>query len=295
MCSNCLHLDLDGAWPPAMDPEIRYCNRLAWGPALRYCTTERLIENFYRQVQADLTDFTLYGSGDFHHLTAVLLRRVAEPFTLVSFDNHPDWDIRPPHWCCGTWLNRALELPHLRRAVIWGCANGELNWPGRMFARKSPQLDVRPWAEWTSPASKRIWQTVTRADWREQFHSFAAGLATSAVYVTVDMDCLHELAATTNWENGLFTAVDVAWALGELRRHARIIGGDVCGAWSPAHYLRMFQKLAAWIDHPRMKPEHISAAQVRNTHTLRLIWPALTDRHERHPGADQKQAGPQAP
>ena len=139
MCSNCLHLDLDEAWPAAMNPEIRYSDRRNWGPALRYCTTARLIEDFYRQVQGELADFTLYGSGDFHHLTAVLLRRVAEPFILVSFDNHPDWDIRPPHWGCGTWLNRALELPYLQQATVWGCANGELNWPGRMFARKSPK------------------------------------------------------------------------------------------------------------------------------------------------------------
>ena len=31
-----------------------------------------------------------YGSGDFHHLTSVLLSRVEEPVTVVQFDNHPD-------------------------------------------------------------------------------------------------------------------------------------------------------------------------------------------------------------
>lgn len=286
MIPNSVHLDLDGAWPLTAVPETSHCDRRTWGAQLRYCTTAPLVEDFYRQVRGELRDFTLYGSGDFHHLTAVLLRRVSEPFTLVSFDNHPDWDIRPPHWCCGTWLNRALELPHLQRAVIWGCANGELNWPGRMFARKSAKLDARPWAERTSPVSQRIWQAVTRANWREQFHLFVTSLAMSAVYVTVDMDCLDEANATTNWESGLFTVEDVAWALGELRRHTRIIGGDVCGAWSAPQYPRIFQKLAAGIDHPRLKPIDPAIAVARNTRALGLIWPALTGRDQRHPSAD---------
>jgi hypothetical protein len=287
MSHSFLHLDLDGAWPAAVIPGINYSDCRKWGPALRYCTTDRLIEQFLGERGQALADFTLYGSGDFHHLTATLLRRVTEPFTLVSFDNHPDWDIRPPHWGCGTWLNRALELSQLKQAVVWGCANGELNWPRRMFARRSRQLDARPWAEKTSPSSQRRWRAVTRAQWREQFSFFAARLTTSAVYVTVDLDCLREGEARTNWENGLFTAAEVAWALRELRRRVRIVGGDVCGAWSAPEYSRRFQKLIAWIDHPKPKPEEPSEALTQNVRGLHIIWPALTARDERDAGADQ--------
>ena len=295
MSPNCLHLDIDGTWPLDVLPGLAVAHRRAWGPALRYCTTERRIEDFYRQVRGELADFTLYGSGDFHHLTAVWLRRFQEPFTLVSFDNHPDWDIRPPHWGCGTWMNRALELPQMQQAMVWGCANGELNWPGRMFARKSPRLAACPWAERTSPSSQRLWPAVKRANWREEFSAFAVRLATLAVYVTVDMDCLSEEESLTNWENGKFTADDVAWAVRELRRHARIIGGDVCGAWSPSRYHRLYQKVWAWVDHPKLKPVEPAAALALNSRALHTIWPALTAGDERDAGADQKQSDPQAP
>ena len=69
--------------------------------------------------------FLAYGSGDFHHLSALLVRRIPTPLTLVSFDNHPDWDIRPPRWCCGSWINRALDWCAREEAAVWGCGNFE--------------------------------------------------------------------------------------------------------------------------------------------------------------------------
>ena len=101
----------------------------AWGPRLRFCALDREVEEFRAEVAPRIAeaDFLLYGSGDFHHLSALWLRRHAEagPITLVSFDNHPDWDIRPPKWCCGSWINRALDLPGVERAAVWGCGNFE--------------------------------------------------------------------------------------------------------------------------------------------------------------------------
>ena len=69
---------------------------------MRFSTPSRLIEAFDSEIGDDLPRFVLYGSGDFHHLTALWIRRVAVPVVVVSFDNHPDWDVRPPRWCCGT-------------------------------------------------------------------------------------------------------------------------------------------------------------------------------------------------
>ncbi|MBI4724311.1 MAG: arginase, partial [Rhodomicrobium sp.] len=38
---------------------------------------------------------SFFGSGDFHHVSAMLIERAASsagrPFTVVHFDNHPDW------------------------------------------------------------------------------------------------------------------------------------------------------------------------------------------------------------
>lgn len=274
-----LHLDLDGAWPREAVPGD-YLECRAWAAKLRYSTTRGHVRDFFKMVEPRLAAFTLYGSGDFHYLSALWLRRLREPFTLLSFDNHPDWDIRPPHWCCGTWLNRALELPHLRRAVVWGCGNFELDWPNRLFANhralRADRLRVWPWRERISASAQKIWPGMTRENWRAHFETFAASLAGDQVYVTVDMDCLRSADAVTNWENGLFTSDDIAWALGKMRDHGKIVGGDLCGAYSPPRYARFKQRIEARLDHPKIEDLDASHAATRNARTREVIWPALT-------------------
>lgn len=113
--SGALHLNLDDAWPNE-SLGLPSVNAREWGPRLRFSAPGRLIAEFYRTQETNLASpFLLFGSGDFHHVTALRLRRISEPIVLVSFDNHPDWDVRPPKWGCGGWVNRALELPQVRQ------------------------------------------------------------------------------------------------------------------------------------------------------------------------------------
>jgi arginase family enzyme len=219
-----------------------------------------LIEKFYGVFGERLGQFVLYGSGDFHHLSALWLRRLTEPFILVSFDNHPDWDIRRPKWACGTWLNRALDLPALRRISVWGCGNFECWWPGQVFgnrrAEREGRLEVHPWSDDRSAREQNRRGAIRRENWRERFEDFVGKVGDSPVYVTIDMDCLRSEAAATNWENGRFDVSDVVWALQALRSRARIVGGDICGAYSTPVYARWKQRFAANFDHPKM-PEPV--------------------------------------
>jgi arginase family enzyme len=222
------------------------------------------------------------GSGDFHHLASALLLRIEEPFTLVSFDNHPDWDIRPPRWACGGWVNRALELSTVERAAVWGCGNFELSMPSRLFANRralrSGRLEVHAWAERMSPSARRRFDCMTRDTWRQRFEDFAVSLAGKSVYVTVDLDCLDAKEAVTNWENGLFTADDIAWALRLLQDRSRVVGGDLCGAYSAPQYSRPFQRFAGWWDHPKIPDVDLATARDVNQKALLILWPALTGR-----------------
>ena len=284
---HCVHFDLDGAWPPDATPPNTYIDVRAWGPRLRYCTSAREIEAFYESVRSNAAKFTLFGSGDFHHLSALWIRKLAEPFTLVSFDNHPDWDVRPPRWGCGTWINRALEHPALQRVAVWGCGNFELNWPGYLFASRralrEKRMAVWPWTKRLNVTGRRRWPGLTRQDWRGQFSDFARGLLTKNVYVTVDLDCLDEAEAVTNWEHGLFTAEDLQWAIVELAANGTIIGGDLCGAYSPQQYHTWTQRLAARVDHPAPACRRNSDANLR---AFQTIWPALTGGNEHHADDD---------
>jgi hypothetical protein len=288
------HVDLDGAWSPAILDH--HLDLRDWGPRLRYSATAAILDAFYQSVQPRLGAFTLYGSGDFHHLSALWLRNLSGPVSLVSFDNHPDWDVRPPDWGCGGWINRALELPHVTRASVWGCGNFELNWPHRLFgnhdALSTGRLQVFPWRDRIGRSARKRWPALAYDDWRARFSAFARTLAGQRIYVTVDLDCLRSGEAVTNWESGLFTASDIAWALDELRSVTEVAGGDVCGAWSLPRHARFKQWLSSRLDHPRLPRVDSAHAARTNERALRVIWRALTAGDEQYACADEHYAHP---
>ena len=277
--AEALHLNLDTAWPVGALP-LETLDGTSWGPSLRFSAPSRLIEEFYQEMGRKLPRFIVYGSGDFHHLTALWVRQVTEPFVLVSFDNHPDWDVRPPRWCCGGWVNRALELPRLKKVSVWGCGNFECWWPGRLFgnrrAEREGKLEVYRWADERPPAAQTRPGAILSAQWRENFAEFARALDGSNLYVTIDLDCLRAEDAVTNWENGRFATEDVAWALTQLRASsAQIVGGDICGAFSPPVYARRKQRFAAEMDHPKLPARDLEAATKVNLRAFEALWPIL--------------------
>ena len=281
--SDAIHLDLDGAWTRA-DLPLPAVGLTTWGPRLRFSATPPEMERFYAEVDGPLgpARFLVYGSGDFHHLSALWVRRAArEPLTLVSFDNHPDWDIRPPRWCCGNWINRALDLPPVERVAVWGCGNFECWGYPRIWGNhrdvRSGRLAVYPWADGRPAADQAKTSSILQRTWREKFAAFAGTLSGRSVYVTVDIDGLRAGEAVTNWENGRFAAADVAWAVETIRRGgATIIAGDLCGAYSPPSYARWTQKFASETDHPKIDvPEADEIVRI-NKKSFETIWPALT-------------------
>ncbi|HEV2840159.1 MAG TPA: hypothetical protein VGW39_02440 [Chthoniobacterales bacterium] len=274
-----IHFNLDNAWPVGVVP-FRTLDVTSWGPQLRFSAPARLIEEFYREAQKELTPFVLYGSGDFHHLTALWVRQVPEPFVIVSFDNHPDWDVRPPRWCCGGWVNRALELPRVEKVCVWGCGNSARWGPGRVFgnrrAEREGRLEIYRWAESPRRSDEARRGVIVPANWRERFAAFVRGLGDSNLYVTIDLDCLRAEDAITNWDNGKFTLADLAWALAQLRAsRANILGGDICGAFSPACYARRGQRFLAGMDHPGLPVRDLGIAAGINLRAFEALWPLL--------------------
>jgi arginase family enzyme len=275
-----MHLNLDDAWfDPPLDTAM--LDAREWGPQLRFSAPARLIEEFYREYESQLPPFVLYGSGDFHHLSALWIRRAKEPMIVVSFDNHPDWDVRPPKWSCGGWVNRALELRNVRRVSVWGCGNFECRWPRQIFgnrrAERAGRLEVHPWADDRPARDRKRRGAILRENWREHFEDFVDQLRNENVYVTIDLDCLRAEDAVTNWESGRFTIVDLEWALQKLRESCRVVAGDVCGAYSPPRYARFNQRLAAQFDHPKLKVPSADEIRRINSAAVARVWPALAE------------------
>ena len=99
----------------------------AWGPSLRLACSHRSFRRFQeylgRLTGCDrdvIPHLNFIGSGDFHHVTLALLRRLPRPCNLLILDNHPDWMRGVPLLHCGTWLYHAARLPAVGRIFHLG-------------------------------------------------------------------------------------------------------------------------------------------------------------------------------
>jgi hypothetical protein len=85
-----------------------------------YCSADSA-ERIRREIAAlPVGAFHCIGTGDYHYQTLFWLERIAEPFCLVLFDNHPD--DQPGAFgdaliSCGGWVALARKLPLLRNDV----------------------------------------------------------------------------------------------------------------------------------------------------------------------------------
>ncbi|HSP46112.1 MAG TPA: hypothetical protein VLO30_08980, partial [Chthoniobacterales bacterium] len=58
--------------------------------------------------------------------------------------------------------------------------------------------------------------------------------------------------------------------------HARILAGDICGAFSPPVYARAKQRFAAGMDHPKSPLIDFEKAREINLRAFQAVWPLLT-------------------
>lgn len=223
-------------------------------------------------------DVTFYGSGDFHHLSAALVARFDVPLTLVHVDNHPDWVRFPATFNCGAWVNRALELPQVKKVVTIGPCSDDLKLPelkgANLAAISAGKLEVFPWRA----APSRVFAAAGAKDgylkWRnladEGFDGFlddlAAKIPTRCVYLTIDKDALGEDEAITNWDQGQMRLAHVQTLVVALAKSFHIVGVDVCGDYSPPRFGDPFRAALAWFDHPKAR-QHSQAALAVNART----------------------------
>lgn len=147
-------------------------------------------------------------SGDYHYMTKLWTDMVAEPFTLVVFDHHPD--MQPPLFpgmlSCGSWLRAALEGNSLiKKVYLLGVADaltGECaGFEDRLHIVTESGIGRAAVPDWS---------------------------AERAVYLSIDKDVFSRSETVTNWDQG-------SLSLGRFREFVdalascRIIGTDICG------------------------------------------------------------------
>ena len=215
---------------------------------------------------------TFYGSGDYHHLAAMLIATIAEPITVVHFDNHADWVRVPATYNCGGWVNRALALHQVQRVVTLGVCSDDLELPqlktGNMPALASGRLELHAWRAppsrvWgrigdapghTQVGRHLVWNCLADLNWGNFLRSLIARIPTEALWITIDKDVLRPADAASNWDQGEMPLDALLAALECLAASRRIAGVDVCGEYSQPRFSDPIKQIAAWLDHPRAVP-----------------------------------------
>jgi hypothetical protein len=292
-------IDLDGgllAQPALVRAQPAVCAVEDWAPDVRLaCTFGR-----FRRFEAALAQrlgsavdespfLTFYGSGDFHHVTLALLRRLTRPCNLLVIDNHPDWMGGVPVLHCGTWLHHALRLPHIHRVFHVGGDvdfDNAYRWLAPWSALRSGRLTVLPAVR---HYRRGAWSGVPHEPLRsapdkplrafrlaELLAPYRRELADLPLYISLDKDVLRAEDAAVNWDSGHLHLPEVI-ALLDGFVHAcgrRLAGLDVVGDWSPVVVTGLLRRLLHRTEHPTLDLTLVEATR-RNDETNRVLLHAF--------------------
>jgi hypothetical protein len=234
---------------------------------------------------------TLYGSGDFHHVSLALLRRQSRPFNLLVIDNHPDWMRGLPFLHCGTWLRHAARLPQVRRIFHVG---GDVDFDNyyrwlapwnllsagkiivipavRSFRRgRWGAIVNEPLQPLPSNGSKKM--PIGEARLRQLLSPFLQELAGLPLYISLDKDVLAQAHAVVNWDSGHLSLAQTRVVLETFLSAAggKLAGMDVVGDWSPVQVDGVFRRFLDSIEHPTLTVDPLAATKINERTNLALL------------------------
>jgi len=269
-----LVLDLDGSLPrPAGGQTITLRD---WEEAIRFgCTrgTWSAFRNKLEQCLPEIHGTVCMGSGDFHHVTQLLLARyrTPEPFDVVVLDNHPD-NMRFPFGIhCGSWVSHAAILPQVRRIHVLGISSGDVGWRHAWENRLMPLLrgKLRYWTvgvdtSWARRLGlSRGFMPFTNAEnLIDRFIAELPSTISGAAYLSIDKDVFAPHVASTNWDQGTFELEDAHRLINALS--GRLIGSDITGEVSVHAYSAIDQQ-------PEIPHDRLSEMQRRQTEVNRRL------------------------
>jgi hypothetical protein len=289
-------IDLDGIGRAQPELMRRCATRVhdfrAWGPQLRlscrfgtYRRFEAALAQSIESARSDSPALTFYGSGDFHHISLALVRRILTPFNLLVIDKHPDWMRGVPVMHCGTWLYHAARPPHVRGIFHVG---GELDFDNA-YRLLAPWPDLAEGKIKVLPATRRFnkgkWSSVRHEPLRSRPNELATvervrgllnndrdDLARWPLYVSLDKDVLTASEAIVNWDSGLLTTPEVEAVLQAFHEAAggNLAGMDVVGDWSPVHVQGLFRRALHWTEHQSLIIDPAEAAAKNESLNLHL-------------------------
>jgi hypothetical protein len=226
------------------------------------------------------------GSGDFHHVSLALLRRLTRPFNLLVIDNHPDWMRGVPFLHCGTWLYHAAQLPAVQRIFHLG---GEVDFDNS-YRWLAPWPMIRSGKIIVAPPRHRFrgcyWDQIEHRPLRRRPHEpasletieewltpFHEDLAAWPLYISLDKDVLIASDSVVNWDSGPMTVTEVLAILSVFSNAAGgdLAGMDIVGDWSHVHLRGLTKWFLHWTEHPSLAVNANDAARRNEALNLRLL------------------------
>jgi arginase family enzyme len=230
-----------------------------WQEAVRFGCTQRTLAKLDAEIEIALGEAhetVFLGSGDYHHLSHLLIRRYAslgQPLQVVVFDNHPD-NMRYPFGIhCGSWVWHVSRLPFVSQVHVLGITSTDVEaahgWENHLRNLRCGK--VRYWCvgrdlNWMKLPGIAHCQTFPSIlTLLEAFSGHIAG-TDGPIYLSIDKDVLSPEDAHTNWDQGVMRLAELQAAIGMLK--GRIIGSDVTGEVSVYRYQSRLKRLLSGLD-----------------------------------------------
>ncbi|MCL2346439.1 MAG: hypothetical protein FWC58_11390 [Desulfobulbus sp.] len=282
-----LALDLDGSLRGMARPGLMRIDLAGWQERIRFGCMGRDWRAFAAHLDALMPAVhgpVLTGSGDFHHLSALLIGRQRQHAGLhvLVCDNHPD-NMRFPFGIhCGSWVAHAARLPHVERIDVIGICSPDVSvahaWENHLRPLWRGRLRY-----WTIGAGLGWLRALGLSDAARHFadaaslvdalrRELAGGQA--PLYLSIDKDVLSESVARTNWDQGRLLLADL---LAIIEAAApRLIGSDITGEVSIHHYRTRWKRWLSALDgQPAIDPDELKRWQRQQIEVNQALLDAL--------------------
>ncbi len=259
-------LDIDGSVLPLGGERIIALRD--WQEQLRFACSHAGLRRFAATLDQQMParhGTVMLGSGDFHHLSYSLLRRLdaRHACQLVVLDNHPD-NMRYPFGIhCGSWIGWAAALPHISHVHVLGITSRDIGSAHAWENRWRPLLAGR----------LTYWSMDVPVGWARPvglgrgFRSFdSPGTLVEAfveeqqrrpqpTYLSIDKDVFAEEVARTNWDQGRFRLAHALLVIDALHEGG-LVGSDITGEVSQYRYHSRLKRLLSAMDGQPEVPVH---------------------------------------
>ena len=281
-------IDLDGSLAGLDGVNV---DARAWEEAVRFgcgMGVWRRFADFLDAALAPEQALTFFGSGDFHHVSHLLLRQLpaTQPVDVVVLDNHPD-NMRFPFGIhCGSWVAHAARLPQVRHIHVLGITSADIAagsawenhlWPllRNKVSYWSTGVDVT-WSQW-------LWMghaVRSFADLDGLLDAFGRHQSAqqTPVYLSIDKDVLAPEVVHTNWDQGRMTLAQLDRLIDALP--PRLAGADVTGEVSSYVYRSRWKRwMSARDEQVPVPASQLAAWQAAqnelNRHLMTRLMPRL--------------------